>query len=223
MIPAVPIDLVLNVAFGSSVALASRRSLGDQQLLRTPALWSLLSLQVFLFVPVGIYLLFMHPAWSMMYLHDANALPVPDTALAAGYPLAALVGFLVARKLIVKSKLLPAVMIFLGSMLLSGAIVWFGREQLLVLGTTQAFRSGPETMRATLGSELSFIVAGAGVAITLSWVVTLWRLVLLGRVVRPHRDSNKSTVIREEDQAKLAVAGNKKSGRTKKAGKKKSG
>lgn len=219
MIPTVPIDLVLNVAVGSSIALASRGTLRSQTLWRTPALWALIAFELFVFVPVGAYLLWRFPEWSVMYLLDAGALPMPDHGLAALYLVVAFGAFVATRQLLIKKRIWAALGVVAASLSLSLAIAYFGRDSLLRVGSTQAFRSAPETMRDVVGTQLGFVVAGAAVAVTIGWAATLWRLILLSRAMRPHLSKEAPTIVR--DGKDDGDSNNKKSSKAKKGGKRK--
>lgn len=219
MIPTVPIDLVLNVTVGSSIALASRGTFGSQTLWRTPALWTLVVFELLVFVPVGAYSLWRFPEWSLMYLFDAGELPIPDYSLAALFPAAAVGGFLATRLLLIRKKLWPAAGLLVGSLAVTAAIAYLGRESLLHVGSTQAFRSAPETMRGIVGTQLGYLVAGAVVAVAIGWGTTLWRLVLVSRAMRPHLAKEAPTIVREDpgDPEPSQKSSKAKKGRKRKA------
>ncbi|MBI3179478.1 MAG: hypothetical protein HYZ27_07430 [Deltaproteobacteria bacterium] len=181
MIPTVPIDLSLNVAVGASVALASRAVIPQQRLLRSPALWSLVIMQALVFVPVGAYLLWRFPAWSLMYLMEPASLPVPDVALVVTYPIAAVASFVITWRLLSGERLAPAIAVLAGALVVTLLITYLGRDALLVVGSVAAYREGPDGMLSIFDSALVYLVAASGVAVTVSWANTLWRVVMLAR------------------------------------------
>jgi hypothetical protein len=92
------------------------------------------------------------------------------------------------------NKLLAVLGVFAAGVLLVAAIGFFGREQIAVLGSTAEFRADPTQMREVIGSSLGWVGAAGVLAVVISWVVTLWRLMLLGRVVRPGEVEATETV-----------------------------
>lgn len=180
MSPTVPIDLGLNLAFGSSVVLACRSAIPHVGFVRAPSLWALLAFEAMIFFPVGAYLLWRFPDWSYMYLAESGTLGVPDWTVAAMYPIAAMLGFGVTFVLIRKDKTGPAFAFCGGSLLLAAAVSGFGYRQLLGVGTTSAFRAGSD-LTPIFASPLAWILGAIGVAVIASWAVTLWRLYLFGR------------------------------------------
>ncbi len=181
MIPTVPIDVSLNLAVGASVALAGRAAIPQYRLLRSPALWSLVIMEAVVFMPVGAYLLWRFPAWSLMYLVEPGSLPVPDVALVVTYPIAALLSFVVTWRLLAGERLVPAVAILAGAVVVTLVITYWGRDALMVVGSVAAYREGPDGMLSVFDSALVYLLIAAGVAVTVSWGNTLWRVVMLAR------------------------------------------
>jgi hypothetical protein len=202
----VPIDLALSAAIGASLALASRRSLADLPLWRTPALWALVAIELTLVLPCGAYLLWRQPSWSFMYLVEPDFLGVPDVGWAWLAPAGGVGAFLGARWLILSSRFLGAVLLLVAAGVLAALMVSFGRTQLLVLGTTAAFRNDPSQMRPLTESPLLFVLPMAFLATLVSWGMTLWRLILLGLA---HRDQ-KSTAEGPPSKAPAGSGGAKK-------------
>ena len=62
---------------------------------------------------------------------------------------------------------------------LAGAIVAFGQQQLLGVGTTATFRANPDELTNVLHTPLAFILGAVGVGVTVGWGMSLWRLSLL--------------------------------------------
>jgi hypothetical protein len=196
-----PIDLGLSVAAGSTVALASRSTASEYRVLRSPAFWSLLAFELLIFVPVGAYLLWRFPAWSLMYLIDPDSLPMPPAYLAVLYPVIAVSTFIVCRRLLLVRKLIAVLGVLGGCVLAVALIGFFGFDQISVIGSTAEFRTDPGQMRDVTGSALGYVGAAGLAAVVISWAVTLWRLMLLGRVAR-HGTTATATTEEEEPSAK---------------------
>jgi hypothetical protein len=179
-----PIDLVLSVAVGATVAFASRTTAGEYRLWRSPGLWSLLGFEALVFAPVGGYTLWRFPAWSLMYLVESDAVPFPPAYLALVYPVVAVSAYLACRRSLARGGVVFTATVAAGSLLLVVAIGFYGRHQLSVLGSTAAFRSDPESMRTAVGSTLAWMGVPALIGVAVAWGATLWRLSLLCRVSR---------------------------------------
>ncbi|MFC1611151.1 hypothetical protein ACFL6C_09340 [Myxococcota bacterium] len=213
----VPIDLALNVAVGSSIALASQSTARDYRLLRSPALWALVAFEVLVFLPIGGYLLWEFPAWSLMYLVEPRSLPIPDISLALSYPVVAVAAYIGCRRLVAGGRVWPVLGIFLAGLALVASLVYLGQQQVLVVGSTDEFRNDPAKMREALDSPLSYLVGAACVAFVIGWVATVWRLFVLGRSVRSTVEV-EPTIVRKE----AAVAPTPKPKSKSKKGRKKS-
>jgi hypothetical protein len=179
----VPIDLALNVVVGSSVALAGYATADQYKVLRSPALWTLVIFEMLVFLPIGVYLLARFPAWSIMYLFEPAALPIPAPYLAVLYPIVAIAVFVVCHRLIVRARTRVALAVLAAGFILSILVFMLGSEQLVVLGTTAEYRTDVTQMRATVDSPLAYVAWGAGVAVAVGWGATAWRLWLLGRAM----------------------------------------
>ena len=180
----VPIELALSVVLGSSLALASRRSLADEPLWKTPALWALLALEAMLILPVGAYGLWRFPDWSLMYLVEPGLWGVSNVGWSLLAPGAGLGAFLGVRRLILRSRLFVGVLVLVAAAVVTALAVSFGRTQLMVVGTTEAFRADPTKLRSIVDSQLIYILPGATLAVFTGWGMTLWRLILLGYATR---------------------------------------
>ncbi|MBI5509563.1 MAG: hypothetical protein HY903_12495 [Deltaproteobacteria bacterium] len=172
--------MALNIAVGASIALAARLSLRDQPLWRASALWALVIVEGLVMLPTAVYLLWRFPAWSLMYVLEPGAAGLPTTLWAAMVPFAAFAAFLGVRRLLLTARLIAGAAVGVVGLVLVGLVVYHGRAQLLVVGTTEAFRTDPAQMRSIFDTPLLYLLPPMAVAGLLAWGMTLWRLVLLG-------------------------------------------
>jgi hypothetical protein len=176
----------LNLAVGSSFALASRVTLPHERLLGSVSLWALLGLEVLVFVPVGAYLLWRFPEWSYMYLAEQGTLGVPDIAVAGSYVIAGLLGWAVVRAFVVRGRTVGGVGFGIACLVLAGAIAGFGYEQLTMVGSTAHFEAGHGAMMPLSASPLSWVLIEAGLGVGAAWGWSLWRILLYGRAFELH-------------------------------------
>ena len=142
-----PIDLALSAAIGSTAAIASRSTAGEYSLLRSPALWALIAFELLVFVPVGAYLLWRFPAWSLMYVVEPSSLPMPPAYLTILYPVVAVGTYVGCRRLLTVGKLLAVLGVLAGGVLLAAAIGFYGREQIEVIGSACPEHFAPDHAR----------------------------------------------------------------------------
>lgn len=175
------LDLALQVALGGSLVLASQQTIAYETWWRSSALGALCVIEILLFMPVGAYVLWRYPEWSMMYLLESGELGTPKAWLVVSYPVVALGAFLSARALIVRGKRWGALGVTALGFALAAAVAFFGQRQLLTVGTTEAFRASTSGLRPLLDTPLAWVLGGAVVAIGVAWMLALWRLWLLSR------------------------------------------
>ena len=174
-----PVALILSVTIGSSLAVAARTSMPHESRTRSPALWAVVAMQLMVVLPVIGYLLHRFGDWALLYLFDSTLLVEP-AVLAPLAPLVAVVAFLAARKLVLADHTLAALALMLGSAALAVLTAWAARRQLTIV-TTVAALQGSGTTRTLAQTPLRYLLAGGGLAVTISWAVSFWRLVLVGR------------------------------------------
>ena len=175
------VNAVLSVLQGVSVALVSRVTPCGAP---TPYK-ALLIYQVFLFVPMGGYLLWRFPAWSLMYIAGSAAYDL-HMASALLYPLIGMVSLWLSRGALLRHS--PrSLLVAAGSVVVAGlAIVVATWDRLSVVGSLAAFAAGdPLTpwnktpLLPLLGVFVPLVVAG--------WGATLWRLALLAEGIEGTR------------------------------------
>jgi hypothetical protein len=177
-------DIVLSLAIGASFMLACSHTAGEQSVLRSPALWTLLAFETLFFLPAGAYLLWRYPDWSFMYLFEPPLLGGRDWTLAGLYPASALAGFALARVFLARQRPIGAVLLVAGSLLVAVAIASFGHRQLFGVGTTAAFRADSSGLPPLGSTPLAWIQVALMVGMLVSWVMSLWRLHLYNRAWR---------------------------------------
>lgn len=179
-----PIALLLHATMGATFALAAGKALRERSFFRTPAFWALVVIQVTLVVPTTAYALWRFPAWSLMYLVTPGLFGLPDASLAVLVLAAAGGGFIVVRNLLAEGRTWVGFLLVVAGAFLAALAVSLGRAQLTVVGTTEAFRADPTTLRGIAASPLLFILPPTIVAVLVSWGMTLWRLVLWANASR---------------------------------------
>lgn len=184
--PTLPVALLLSVTIGSSLAVASRNALPHEPKTHSPALWAVVAMQLMVVLPVVAYLLHRFGDWGVLYLFDSTLLVEP-AALAPVPPLVAVAVYLLTRKLILGDRLLVAVAVTFASAGVAAFVIWATRRQLSIVTTVAAMR-GSGTTRTLAQTPLRYLLAGGGAAVALSWAVTLWRLVLVGRAQTRQRE-----------------------------------
>ena len=192
----VPVLLALHVAVGASAVVAGRRKVLSGGALSCPVLWALLLFEVVLAFPVGAYLLWRYPDWSLMYLTETGGLDVPDWTLATTYVLAALVAYFIARHILLKGQFWAGVGFCGGFVLLAAAVGGFGVRQLTTVGNTAAFRAESPTLMPLGDTPLFYLLPVAAGALLVSWGITLWRLSRLGQAVALREEQVAATMIR---------------------------
>ena len=175
------LDIALQVALGGSLVWASRHIIAYETWWRSAALGALCVINLLLFMPVGAYLMWRYPEWSLMYLAESGDLGTPDAWLVVFYPLVGIISVLVARTLIARGKKWGALAITGAGLALAGAIAFLGQRQLLTVGTTEAFRADTSGLRPLFDTPLIWILGAATLVIGTAWLVALWRLRLLGK------------------------------------------
>lgn len=181
MIPTFALDLSLSFALGASVVFFSRGSVAHEPVLRSSAFGAMLIIELLLFAPLGGYLLWRYPDWSYMYLAQAGDFGVSDGWLCLAYPLVGAVGFFLARELVRRNQAWGALVLALSALALALAILILGQEQVLHVGTTEAFRAGTSGLRPLEETALAWVLAAGTLAIGGGWGFALWRLRLFAR------------------------------------------
>lgn len=195
-----PINLAVSFTFGVSLALASRAHLSGQSTVRALGIWVTVIVQAFVVCPIGVYLLHNYPQWSLMYLVEPGALPLPVEAIAALYPLAALAGFLAARRLLLVNRLVVTLLLCLAGVAAIVAIFVLGPDRILQVGTPAAAGLSANMRRPLTQTPLVYLLSVALPVIFFSWGSAVWRLQVYARANRAHRERKAPTLVREVSQ-----------------------
>lgn len=129
--------------------------------------------ELFFFLPIGAYLYFFHPDWSMMYFLDMSALSeaaritVGACAL-TGYLAAAILGALCSRKLIRDDKVKAAYLVAGAVAVVLGVFSAFTIRQLTQIGTIADWTALPRTTAPIWLHQIGYVVGVDGTAATLA-------------------------------------------------------
>ncbi len=198
--------LVLSLAVGVTSVLAGRAVVPHEELLRSAGLWALLSFMLVLFCPVLGYFFYAHPAWSLMYLAEPEEILVPLwLVVVLSLPLA-LIGFFLARTWLAAERLWPTLALMTGSAALGFAILVFGQDRLLNVGTLEDFIA-KKPMVPIGQTSLSYLVLAAGAVLGMGWMTMIWRLFVLGRtgeVIEVEVDAEREDTVNRPKKKKAA-------------------
>ena len=174
MIKTVPFDVITNFLIGLLAALACRRgAYAQKSLVWNRYLLGLVLFELFFFLPLGAYLYFFYPDWSLMYFVDPGALAENTRRLAgvlalAGYLGAIVGGFLLGARLIRAGRDKTALMIFLAAGLALAVFSLVTYRQLLNVGTYADWSAMPRTTAPLYAHRIGYIIgvyaAAGGVA-----------------------------------------------------------
>ena len=99
----IPFQILCHFTLGAGFAEANKTVLPLSLWYKTPAFWALLICQIFVFFPVGTYLLWRYPEWSLVYQSDSADTSGNLTLLALTYPLSSFLGYLTVSRFIRRS------------------------------------------------------------------------------------------------------------------------
>jgi hypothetical protein len=139
---------------------------------------ALVLFELFFFVPLGAFLYFFYPDWSLMFFLDPAELSLAartgiGLAALAGYMLAAMGGFVLAAVLVRKDRERAGLLIMAGVGLLLVVFSAFTIRQLTQVGTFAQWNALPRTTTALYLHRLGYIIAGAASPAGLVLVLTL--------------------------------------------------
>jgi len=145
---------------GLSVAMSARQQIRrGARLLREPYLVGLLLFEIFVVVPVGLYLFLSQPAWSMLYMIDAEELSsgILITVL-VGSPIAAAIAYTLGYFLCLKKKYF--VNLVLAAFFSCAILVMFfsAGERFSRLATDGDWQRASGILASNLGVIFAFIV-----------------------------------------------------------------
>ncbi|MBN1962731.1 MAG: hypothetical protein JW841_17510 [Deltaproteobacteria bacterium] len=140
------------------------------------AFWSLIALQLLVFLPVTAWILHNFADWSLLYLFDTSIFPQP-AILSIMFLSLAIASFLLVRSLLIKNKKLPAIIITSAIVLIGGLSCWFLREPLLIVGSFTNYQHATN-MRPLQNTSLFYLILGGAFVILFSWLATCWRLMV---------------------------------------------
>jgi len=177
----IPAFLVLNVAIGASIALASRHMVESGRLWRSSALWALVALQALIEVPAMAYVAHRYPAWSFGYLLADEPPAAALAPLIGVFVLTAIAAFIVTRRLLAAGHLGLGIGVLAIGLAGTAFVVFARRDALRSVGGAAAFASDSTTLQPLQATALGYLVGGVTLLVLLAWGNTLWRLVLVSR------------------------------------------
>jgi hypothetical protein len=143
---------------------------------RNVVLWAVLLFEALVVVPCQGYLLWLLPAWTLMYSIDPATLPLAPWVWAAGCLGIALLSFGLARYWLGRDRLAAVWCLAAAGMLSTlGLAAWAG-ARLMWVGSYALFHSHGGDLRAVWGSPAGYLMTLAGPVQCLAWIYTIWRL-----------------------------------------------
>ena len=180
----VPLDTFINVAIGQGLALAAARQIrAQQQPIVCESFGAAALFAVACFAPLGLYLFWAYPDWSVMYWLAMS----PERAATLRwlvpwiYVAACLGGYALAHREIRAGHETRAWVLFALALAIETGISLGGVQRLMRVGTFAQFREGtaPSLWQDPLGPLL--VSVGSLFALALAFLVT--RLVERGRTI----------------------------------------
>ncbi|HUT51943.1 MAG TPA: hypothetical protein VM658_00995 [bacterium] len=178
----VPFDILLNFIIGMLAALAWREGLREHQSLAINRyLLGVVLFELFFFIPLGAYLYFFFPDWSLMYFVNPAALAESTREAVGGLALlaymAAIVGgFLLAADLVRKDRDGTAMLILLIAAVALGVFSALTLARLMGVGTYAEFTALPRTTVPLWAHRVGYITGVYGAAATIALAALLRNL-----------------------------------------------
>jgi len=162
VIKTIPIDHILSYLVGSLFPLVFINEVKEKPLFNSTVFYKGLCFQVFVFLPIGYYLVLRWPDWSWMYFIDYRDYPVILTYIAVGFYLVSfLLGYSITG-ILIKRGLISFTYIITG-LFCAGclALFLFGRENLFYLGRYNEFvEKTAEPFYKNKDFVLGFVIIG---------------------------------------------------------------
>jgi hypothetical protein len=178
----VPFDILLNFIIGMLAALAWREGVRrHRNLALNRYLLGVVLFELFFFIPLGAYLYFFFPDWSLMYFVDPAALSegareaVGGAALAC-YLAAIMGGFLLAAYLVRKDRGGIAMLILALAALGLGVFSAVTLARLMGVGTCAQFTALPRATVPLWAHRVGYITGVYGAAATIALAALLRNL-----------------------------------------------
>ncbi len=143
MRPTIPIDLILNLLVGESLAWASSGSVRRGEALTGRGLRTALVLTLLTFVPFSIFYLAVYPDWSWSYYVDPGEIPLMVTmAVPLWYLLAMVLGYAGAWAIVRSGRPGGLTALVAVTVLVVGAVNLLTLDRVMAVGTYSNFHSG---------------------------------------------------------------------------------
>ncbi|UCD84063.1 MAG: hypothetical protein JSU92_12370 [Deltaproteobacteria bacterium] len=174
MIKTVPIDIFTSLFLGALFALTGARPLkSTESTFRHRYFFRAVLFQLFVFVPIGIYLIYYFTAWSWMYFINPQAHSIWWSVLAiCGYFLFMVLGFILAQYFIKKDQIGAARGVMVVGVLGILCFYLLPIRRLLVVGTYEEYVSGDAiSIYRDLHWTVSMIVIGIYFGLPLFYII----------------------------------------------------
>jgi hypothetical protein len=164
VIKTVPFDIPASFLIGMLVPIVCANRIGEaSSAVKNQYFLGLVLFELFFFLPLGAYLYFFYPDWSLMYFVDpANFSEAVKGYIGGGalacYLLAAVAGFVTAAQLVRTDRRRTALLVFGGVALAMGVFCAFTIRQLGQVGDYAAWNALPRTTVALYRHRLGYIV-----------------------------------------------------------------
>ncbi len=175
MRPTIPIDLMVNLLVGESLAWASAGSVRRGEALTGRGLRTAAVLTLFTFVPFSIFYLAVYPDWSWSYYVDPGHISVMVTmAVPLWYLLAMVLGYAGAWAIARSGRTGALTALVAATALGVGAVNLLTLDRVMAVGTYSDFRSGGAV--PLMKDPLRWWLLGMGAVFIPAWGYAIRRL-----------------------------------------------
>jgi len=191
VVKTVPFDISASFIIGMLVPLAGAGGLRSaDSVLANRFFLAVVLFEVLFFIPLGTYLYFFYPGWSLMYFINPEAL-APDTLRALGimalasYMMSAIAGYLLSAVLIRRGKENAASLILAAAALLLGVFSALTLARLFQVGTYAQWTAAPAAAKNLMTHRIGYVIAMDALAATAALFMLIRELRKTDSPLRP--------------------------------------
>jgi len=191
VVKTVPFDISASFIIGMLVPLAGAGGLRSaDSVLANRFFLAVVLFEVLFFIPLGTYLYFFYPGWSLMYFINPEAL-APDTLRALGimalasYMMSAIAGYLLSAVLIRRGKENAASLILAAAALLLGVFSALTLARLFQVGTYAQWTAAPAAAKNLMTHRIGYVIGIDGLAATAALFMLIRELRKTDSPLRP--------------------------------------